>query len=67
MSSPGNRLLGGYGSFVRRFVVGYLLLCSAGLLALLVADAVFPKARVYGHIRDLIRAHLPPAQTTAKP
>jgi hypothetical protein len=67
MPSPGNRFLGGYGPFVRRFVVGYLLLCSAALLALLVADAIFPKKRVYGHVKDLVRACLPPAETTAKP
>jgi hypothetical protein len=67
MSSPGDRFLGGYGMFVRRFVVGYLLLCSAGLLALLVADLVFPQERVYGRIRDFIRAHLPPPETAAKP
>ena len=67
MSSPGNSFLGGYGLFVRRFVVGYLLLCSAALLALLVADAIFPKKRVYGHVKDLVRACLPPAETTAKP
>jgi len=67
MSSPGNSFLGGYGLFVRRFVVGYLLLCSAGLLALLIADAVFPKKRFYGRIRDFIGAQLAPAGTLAKP
>jgi hypothetical protein len=67
MSSPGNRFLGGYGPFVRRFVAGYLLLCAAGLLALLVTDIVFPNARVYGRILDFVRAHQPPAETAAKP
>jgi hypothetical protein len=67
MSSPGDRFLGGYGPFVRRFVVGYLLLCAAALLALLVTDIALPKARVYGRILDFIRAHQPPAETAAKP
>lgn len=66
MSSHGNRFLGGYLPFIRRFVVGYLLVCSAALLALLVVDAVFPKTRVYGHVKDFIRAHMPPVKT-AKP
>jgi len=59
MSSPGNRFLGGYGPFVRRFVVGYLLLCSAALLSLLVIDAIFPKTRIYERAKDFIRAQLP--------
>jgi hypothetical protein len=67
MPSPGNRFLGGYGPFVRRFVVGYLLLCAAFLLALLVADAVFPTKRVYGQVKDFIRANLPPAETATRP
>jgi hypothetical protein len=67
MSSAGNRFLGSYVTFVRRFIVGYLLLCSIGLLALLVADAVFPKAQIYGCLRDLILAHMPPAGTASNP
>ena len=67
MSSPGNSFLGGYGTFVRRFIVGYLFLCSAALLALFVADLAFPKEHVYGRIRDFMRAHLPPPATAAKP
>ena len=62
MSSPGNRFLGGYGTFLRRFVGGYLLLCSVALLTLLIADAVFPRARIYGRIADFLRAC-----STAKP
>jgi hypothetical protein len=67
MSSPGNRFLGGYGTFLRRYVVGYLLLCSVFLLTLLVTDVVFPKARVYGRIRDFLRACSSVAEPSAKP
>ena len=67
MSSPGNKFLGGYGLFVRRFVVGYLFLCAAALLALLVTDIVFPNARVYGRIRGFIQGNQPTAKAAAKP
>ena len=56
MFSRGNRFLAGYGPFVRRFVRGYLLLCGAVLLALLIIDAAVPRAHVYGRIRDFLQA-----------
>jgi hypothetical protein len=52
-------LLGGYWRFVRRFITGYLLLCSAALLALLIADVLFPGARVYERLTGVIRSALP--------
>jgi hypothetical protein len=67
MSSPGNRFLGGYGTFLRRFVGGYLLLCSVVLLTLLVADTVFPKARIYGRIADFLWACSAAAGSSVKP
>jgi len=67
MSSRGNRFLGGYGAFLRRFVGGYLLLCSGVLLALIVADAVFPKVRVYGRIKGFLQTCSRVAEPSAKP
>ena len=54
MPSPGVKFLGGYWRFISRFISGYLLFCSALLLALIVIDAVFPQARVYGRIKDAL-------------
>ncbi|HWA09508.1 MAG TPA: hypothetical protein VG838_08675 [Opitutaceae bacterium] len=54
MPSPGVKFLGGYCRFISRFISGYLLFCSALLLALLVIDAAFPQARVYGRIKDVL-------------
>jgi len=54
MPSPGDRFLGGYWRFVSRFISGYLLFCCAILLGLFVIDAVFPRARVYGRIKELL-------------
>lgn len=65
MNSPGGKFLGGYGHFVRQFIVGYLLFCSAVLLALLVVDAVFPAARVYERLAGMLRSALPPPPAPA--
>ena len=54
MPSPGAKFLGGYCRFISRFISGYLLLCSALLLALILIDTVFPQARVYGRIKDAL-------------
>lgn len=67
MRSHGNRFLDDYRAFLRRFVLGYLLLCAAVFLALIVADLAFPQARIYARLKDLIRAHLPPAGAAPKP
>jgi len=40
--------------FLLRFVKAYLILCAALLAGLLVADALFPQARVYERIRDAL-------------
>jgi len=60
MLSRGSSFLGAYGHFIRRFIVGYLLFSSAILLGLLVLDALFPKTRIYSHLKDLIRSTVPP-------
>jgi hypothetical protein len=67
MSSRGNRFLGGYGLFLHRFVGGYLLLCSAVLLTLLVADAAFPSMRVFSRIKGFLQACSEAAGPFAKP
>jgi hypothetical protein len=54
MPSPGDKFLGGYWRFVSRFICGYLLCCSVALLALLLIDAVFPQARIYGRLKDAV-------------
>ena len=59
MPSPGGKFLGGYRHFVGRFIAGYLLLGCAALVALLLPDAIFPGARIYGRVWDLLRLFAP--------
>jgi hypothetical protein len=61
MSSHGGKFLGGYRQFVRRFIHGYLLLCCAALLALLIIDVLFPATRVYERLAGVLRAAFPPS------
>ena len=65
MHSPGGKFLGGFPQFVRRFIHGYLLLCCAALLALLIIDVLFPAARVYARLAGLLRAAFPPPAAPA--
>lgn len=67
MSSRGNSFLRGYWLCVRRFIGGYLLICCAVLAGLLVVDAVFPQARVYGRIKQFLQAALSAGHAGVRP
>ncbi len=67
MSSRGNSFLAGYWPFVRRFLGGYLIVCCALLVGLMVVDAAFPQVRLYGRIKDFLQASFQADRPVAHP